>query len=223
MRFRRTYRAALLALGIAMAAAHPLRAQPRLITFDDITIPAAGFGDLPTGYQGINWAGFAAFPMSFITSNFTGNTDIVCRSGTQCGYNGGGAINGFGSTTPMTLNGWIRGWNFNSNTGSATSVLIEAMNAAGGIVATQNIVLSGVYQQFTITSLFTMLRFTPQGGAGLSCSGPLNCGYFLLDDITVTPSTTPPGVVPEPSTYALLATGLVGLAAIRRRRARIAG
>lgn len=36
---------------------------------------------------------------------------------------------------------------------------------------------------------------------------------------TVTPPPPPPGVVPEPSTYALMATGLAGLAALRRRRA----
>ena len=39
---------------------------------------------------------------------------------------------------------------------------------------------------------------------------------------TVTDTQLPQGVIPEPSTYVLLATGLAGLAVVRRRRARAA-
>ena len=39
---------------------------------------------------------------------------------------------------------------------------------------------------------------------------------------TITPPPPPVGVIPEPSTYALMATGLAGVAALQRRRRRIA-
>lgn len=49
---------------------------------------------------------------------------------------------------------------------------------------------------------------------------PEDADFFAFDDLTVADATqvTPPNVVPEPSTYLLMATGLAGLAALRRRR-----
>jgi hypothetical protein len=45
---------------------------------------------------------------------------------------------------------------------------------------------------------------------------------FVTDNITVGGSAAPPAVVPEPGTWALLGTGLAGLAGVARRRAVVA-
>jgi len=207
--------------GLAMVLAAPIAHAQTTVNFDDLG-PSLGAGAaLPDPYKGLVW--IATNTMGWMTQGNTVYTDVVCRSQANCGYNGFGGISGLTSAAPITLNGWIRQWNWTGNTGSATSVLIEALNAGGTVVGTQNITLSGSYQAFNMTSLFTTLRFTPTGGTGLGCGGPTNCGYFLIDDLTINPSVTPPtpGVVPEPSTYALLGTGLAGLLVMRRRRTRV--
>jgi|SRR5271165_1725985 len=72
-----------------------------------------------------------------------------------------------------------------------------------------NVVDSGfvpyTFHDFTVpaTTLMTTIQFT----------GITTGGVWAIDDVSVTPVT-----VPEPATLALLATGLFGAAAMRRRR-----
>jgi len=74
-----------------------------------------------------------------------------------------------------------------------------------------NVVNSGsvpyTFHDFTVpaTALMTTIQFT----------GITNGGIWAIDDVSVTQVET---AVPEPATLALLATGLFGAAAIRRRR-----
>jgi hypothetical protein len=210
---RRTTLLRTTALVLFAVSARTLSAQTA-VNFDDLS-PSLGSGvAIATGYKGLGWT--VSNPMGWITQGNANYTDIVCRSQGNCGYNGFGGISGLTSTTPITLDGWIRRWNWSNNTGSATSVLIEALNAGGTVVGSQTVALSGAYQSFSFSSLFTTLRFTPSGGTGIVCSGPSNCGYFLIDDLTINPVRD--NVVPEPSTYVLMATGFAGLLSIGRRR-----
>lgn len=220
MRHQLASRIARVVAGLAMVLTAPLAQAQTFVGFEELPSSLGGGAAVPDGHQGLNWT--VTNPMGVLTVGNPFYTDVVCRTGNNCGYNGFGGITGLTSAAPITLNGWIRRWNWSSNTGSASTVLIEALNTGGSVVGSQLMTLSASYQAFSMTSLFTTLRFTPTGGTGLQCAGPTNCGYFFIDDLTVNPSATPPtpGVIPEPSTYALLGTGLAGLLVMRRRRAR---
>lgn len=208
-------------IGLALVFTAPLAHAQTSVNFDDLGPSLGGGAAIADGYSGLSWS--VTNPMGWITQGNTNFTDIVCRSNLNCAYNGFGGISGLTSTAPITLNGWIRRWNWTANAGSATSVLIEALNAGGTVVGTQAITLSASYQAFSFATLFSTLRFTPTGGSGITCNGPANCGFFLIDDLTINPAVRPPqpGVIPEPSTYALLGTGLAGLLLMRRRRTRV--
>jgi hypothetical protein len=203
---------------LLLTAAQAVQAQTVHINFDDLAPDLVPGIPISSPYNGLTWnlpnAGNA---MGWMTQGNTYYTDIVCRSGNNCAFNGYGLPSGVYTGSTMTFSGWIRRWNWADNTGSATSVLLEALNSGGTVVSSQTLTLSDSYQQFNFSSLFTTLRFTPTGGTGLACSGPENCGYFLLDDVIINPTASVPSV-PEPSTYVLMATGLIGLGLLKRRR-----
>jgi hypothetical protein len=201
--------AAVLSVALAQASG----AQSTLLNFDDLTgstgstlslnVPQT-YGPLGTGGR---W-GVVAQSNSFYQ-------DIVCRSGPNCAFNdfGGASLSSLSLSVPITMTGWIRRWAPFGPAQSPTSVRIDAFNALAGINETQTLLLTDEYQRFSFTGPeISALVFRPSSVG--PCTQQLGCGAFLIDDITVNPST----VVPEPSTYAMVATGLLGLAVAARRR-----
>lgn len=79
------------------------------------------------------------------------------------------------------------------------------------------------------SSFATQGGFTPGNQFFLNSAGvisapsqPFALGLQIQGTAVTVPPTPPDmGVIPEPSTYALMATGLAGLAALRRRRAAV--
>jgi hypothetical protein len=206
-----TTRLALSALVAATLASGPVAGAQTLITFDDL--PPTADAVLPNNTGGLIWNITGTF--GYVTAGVSPYQNVVCRSGSNCAYNGFAASGLIQSSTPITLTGWIRSWapGFGS---TAASVLIETLNASGGLVSSQRLVLTSSYQQFTLSSLFSTVRLTPNTNAAGTGSAS---GFYLMDDLTVNPVVNQ-NVVPEPSTYALMATGMLGLIALRRSRAR---
>jgi hypothetical protein len=95
----------------------------------------------------------------------------------------------------VTFRNWIHG----GFTAEVDEIIVRAFNAGGTLLNT----VQSTSQFITITGTnIARLEFDD-----------IATGY-VLDDINVGSTT----VVPEPSTYALIGTGLAGLAFVRRRR-----
>lgn len=100
------------------------------------------------------------------------------------------------------------------------AMLLRVQGFVGnGLVAQQDFLLPGLsgggldFQSFAFNSTFKDL--TEVDFIGYACNAALNCsrasdlGQFALDNI---------GIIPEPSTWALVGLALVGMGATRRRR-----
>jgi len=196
--------------------------QAQNINFDERAPYLTGTGlGIENGYMGLNW-GTGNNRIGMMTQGNENFRDIVCRSGRNCAHNINGNPGILSSSTPMTLSGHIRVWNlFLTGGGGAVGVQMISKDAAGAQVGAISFLLDATlvqfeagYQPFSFMVPFTSVEFSSFGNAN---------GSFLIDDLVVSRTVTPPAgpgqsVVPEPSTYLLMAAGLVGIAAISRRR-----
>jgi len=186
------------------------------IDFEDAASSTAcewGGGALYNTYRGLSWSGFR--PLSVT------NYNNVCNPSHGSGYQslptslGEYIAIGFGVSeirrdTPFVLTGFDFGTGWNDG-----SLTVEGWNGnAWTNIGVFDLTLNS-NQLFTGNVTTSGLRFTPTWNTGTQIRGadfggtPYNT--FYIDNLRVS-------TVPEPSTYILTATGLAGLAYVRRRK-----
>lgn len=189
-------------------------AQAQLATFDDLAgcVPSNTGGTLiGNGYQGFNWNNF------YVAD---GPNTAVAQSG--AGYNTGTvsprciALNGFGGASELSAaNDFIfNGGFFTAAFSNNLSVAIRAFNAANVEIFNTALNLNTAGPQLLNVTWAGVRRVTFASGNNQPGS------QFVFDNFRFN-NTPDPRIVPEPSTYALLATGLAAMALAARRRRRV--
>lgn len=138
-----------------------------------------------------------------------------------CAYNGYGYDGtGFDSTTPFVFNGgYFKTATYSSST-PATSVVFVGSDGTNTYTSHACAInsTSFVFCANTFTSPVTQIVFNTSGGTD-AYGGTAGGGYFLANQLTFNGPTSL-SMTPEPSSLALLATGLVGLVPAARRKRR---
>ena len=187
-------------VSLALSGASPASAAIIVVDFEDIDGTAEV---IPDGYKGIQWGG------KFLTYD-TAMPPFTPNSGSTAAYFNyvsGDMDKGFVYTQPLKFASSVifKGAYFSGDTGRVTVEFYQAGKLVG-----QNSVLTSAVPRFLQGSSEAVDEIRITGGAG----------NFVLDDVTFDTSVV--GVVPEPSTWAMMlgGFGMVGGAVRSARRKR---
>lgn len=199
-------------------------ANAQVLNFEGIAIGSGGtpIGNYYNGGAGTN------FGISFF-----GNALAINSSVGGCGGSGNFALQPSGCGALFFLEGGATGMNRSAGFTTGFSLFYSAVNSPGSLQ-----VWSGLNGTGSILASLG-LPTTPNGNSLPGCLGRAFCPFsavgigftgtaqsivfagvadqIAFDDITFG-STTPGTVVPEPSTYVLMAAGLAALGFVSRRR-----
>jgi hypothetical protein len=205
-RLGRSRRAVLPALVLTLVAAASSPASGQVVTFDDLgagETPVPGAYAVP-GLAWTNWSGLKAD-----TDVGRGAADCLV-SGTNCAYNLYGTGASITSATPFTFNsGYFMGWfnGFAGGFGGPVSLTVNGYFGAA-LLESQTVELNPHAAQLYTFDYAGVDRvdFITNGDQGET--------WYLADDLAFNGVT----VTPEPASIVLLASGLVGVFGIVRRK-----
>ena len=201
-----------------LTLALPSVASAQLATFDDNPTASASYDCtndrggtvIRNGYAGFNWSNFAVVGGNAATTDVGGagyQNGIVTAPCVAFGFDGFAALS---SDTDFIFNGGF----FTAALRDNQLVRIRAFNSSDGEVFTTLLNLNTSAPQLLDVVWGGVRRVTFDAGNNEPGS------QFVFDNFRFNNTADPnvPGIVPEPSTYALMATGLIGLIAVARRR-----
>lgn len=211
------FRAALVAALVFAATALPARsasAQAATLNFNTLTDPSGGTVTVPNSYTESGYlvtaVGDAANdPLSFATygvndGGFTGSPALFLNSATATDVNFARQGGGLFSLHSIDLATFMAGDN--------TTVMFRGFTPVSGAFAADSMM-------YTVThpglQTFSFADFTGLSSMRISAMNQYGEPIVQFDNVSF---TGPTSTVPEPATFGLVATGLIGLAGVVRRR-----